>query len=373
MKTLRCLLIIGTRPETIKMAPVVRACSHERVESILCSTGQHRELLVDLLEYFDLSPQISLDLMQADQGPGSIAARCLEELDGVISRTAPDCVVGQGDTATVMAAAAAAFFRRVPFVHVEAGLRTGQLDSPWPEEFNRRVVTLATSLHCAPTPRAAENLFAEGVDASTVHVTGNTVVDALHWTVDREGGRESFWRNKYPQLDGRRVVLITGHRRENFGERFEAIFRGINALADAFPGAAFVYPVHLNPNVHQPAREFLGDRKNIHLIEPVGYAEFVWLLGRADLLISDSGGVQEEATALKKHVLVTREVTERQEAVEAGAVELVGSSTERLVDRGTALLQGAMQGAEKAIGANPYGDGHAAERIVDLMLERFTR
>ena len=372
MSKLRPLLIFGTRPEAIKMAPVVQECRrrHQAIDPTVCLTGQHREMLAQVVEYFAIQADAHLDLMTPGQTLSGLTARCVEGIDGALVRFQPDCVVAQGDTTTVMAASLAAFYRRVPFVHVEAGLRTGDLLAPWPEELNRRVADMVTALCCAPTGRAADTLLAEGVPPERVHVTGNTVVDALLATVERERAAAGKWQEKYAMLADAPVVLITGHRRESFGEPLERICRAIAVLAQRFPDCRFVYPVHLNPNVREPVRATLGDQGNIHLLDPVPYPEFVWLMDRCRLILTDSGGVQEEAPSLGKPVLVMRQTSERQEAVEAGAARLVGTSVDRIVDGVTTLLTDPSQYAACQIDRNPFGDGRAAQRIVDLMLEQ---
>jgi len=354
------------------MAPVVQECRRRRqaVEPTVCLTGQHREMLAQVVEYFDIQADEHLDLMTPEQTLSGLTARCVEGIDGALVRFQPDCVVAQGDTTTVMAASLAAFYRRVPLVHVEAGLRSGDLEAPWPEELNRRVADMVTALCCAPTERAADTLLAEGIPPERVHVTGNTVIDALLATVERERAAARRWEEKYALLADAPVILITGHRRESFGKGFERICRAIAVLAERFADYQFVYPVHLNPNVREPVRAALGDQGNIHLLDPVPYPEFVWLMDRCRLILTDSGGVQEEAPSLQKPVLVMREVTERREAVEAGAARLVGTSVDRIVDGVTALLTDPSQYAACQIEKNPYGDGHAAERIVDLMLQQ---
>ncbi len=372
--TLKPLLVFGTRPEAIKMAPVVRACqTHAEVQPVICVTGQHREMMAQVTDYFGIRPDIDLALMQPNQTLAGLTAACVTAIDGVLQREQPDCIVVQGDTTTVMAASVAAFYRRTPVVHVEAGLRTGDLYSPWPEEFNRRVTSLTTALHCAPTTGAAANLIAEGIDPSSVHVTGNTVIDALLWTVERERGAAARWEAKYEALGKQRTVLITGHRRENFGGGFANICQAIRELAERFADVQFVYPVHLNPHVQGPVHELLGNLPNVHLLSPAAYPEFVWLMDRSTVILSDSGGVQEEAPSLQKPVLVMRDTTERPEALEAGAVELVGTSVERIVERMTALLTDADEYARHQIKENPYGDGQAATRIVELMVGRIER
>jgi UDP-N-acetylglucosamine 2-epimerase (non-hydrolysing) len=365
---LRPLLVFGTRPEAIKMAPIVRACRRRAgVEPIVCLTGQHREMLDQVVAYFGIEVDHDLDLMRPDQTLADLTSRCLQGLDAVLARARPSCVVAQGDTTTVLAASLAAFYRRVPFVHVEAGLRTGDLNAPWPEELNRRVASLTTALHCAPTRRSAANLLAERIPPHAVHVTGNSVIDALLWTIDRERAHADRWRRAFAMLGDRRLVLITGHRRENFGAGFEQICQAIAALAARFPEVAFLYPVHLNPHVQEPVRQALSHRPNIHLVAPAAYPEFVWLMDRSTLILTDSGGVQEESPSLRKPVLVMRDTTERPEAVEAGAVELVGTRPETIVERVSTLLTDPAEYARRQIDQNPYGDGRAAERIVDLI------
>jgi len=327
-------------------------------------------MLQQVTDYFSIKADVDLHLMQPNQTLSRLTARCVQGLDEVVEERQPSCIVAQGDTTTVMASALVAFYRHTPLVHVEAGLRTGNMLAPWPEEMNRRITSLVAALHCAPTQRSADNLLAENTDSSTVHVTGNTVIDALLWAVDRERANDRQWREKYSGLGGRRMVLVTGHRRENFGGGFQNICESIGQLADRYHDTDFVYPVHLNPNVRGPVFEILGDRDNIHLVEPAPYPEFVWLMDRSTVILTDSGGVQEEAPSLKKPILVMRETTERPEAMDAGAVELVGTSVEKIVDRLSVLLDDPVEYAQHQIDENPYGDGHAARRIVDLMLKQ---
>lgn len=366
----RPLMIIGTRPEAIKMAPIIHRCrsNGRQFEPIICFTGQHRDMLQQITEYFEIVPEFDLDLMRPNQSLSALTARCVEGLDRAIARFRPDALVAQGDTTTVMASSMVSFFHRLPFVHVEAGLRTGNLQSPWPEEYNRRVAALATSIHCAPTRGAAENLKAEGIDPQTIHVTGNTVIDALLWTLDRELERDDFWRSEFSMLQAPRLVLITAHRRENFGSQFESICRAIDSLAARFPDVDFVYPVHPNPNVTRVVHRFLADGPNIHLIRPQSYPAFVWLMHRAELILTDSGGVQEEAPSLRKPVVVMRDTTERPEAVEAGAVQLVGTAEPAIVSAVTNLLNDPAEYERRQLDTSPYGDGQAAQRIADLLL-----
>ena len=371
MERIRTLIVLGTRPEAIKLAPVVQqAVSHPRVEPVVCSTGQHREMLQQVLEYFQIVPDISLDLMRQNQTLSGLTARLIESLQDAVQETAPDCVVAQGDTTTVMTAALVAFYNRLPLVHVEAGLRTGDLQAPWPEEFNRRVAGITAGVHCAPTSRSAQNLLDEGVPQKFVHVTGNTVIDALLHTRDRELAQSDNWQKKYATLHERRLVLITGHRRENFGAGFQSFCRALAHLAHEHPDVQFLYPVHLNPNVRQPVHDMLSDVTNIQLTEPACYPEFIWLMNRSYLIITDSGGVQEEAPSLGKPVLVTRTVTERPEAVATGAVQLVGTSFENITTQASLLLTDAAEYQRRQIQDNPYGDGRAAERIVQLIADR---
>jgi UDP-N-acetylglucosamine 2-epimerase (non-hydrolysing) len=366
----RVLLVFGTRPEAIKMAPLLHECQRRRtlVEPIVCATGQHRQMLDQVTEYFAMRADVDLALMMPEQTLAGLTARCMERVDEVLQRYQPDQVVVQGDTSTAMATSLAAFYRRIPLVHVEAGLRTGNLTAPWPEELNRRIVSLATWLHCAPTPRAAAALRAEGASPETIHVTGNTVIDALLETVARERANAGHWQDQYPMLGEDPMVLITAHRRESFGAGLEQVCQALAQLAARFSGYQFVYPVHLNPAVREPVQRILGQIRNVHLRPPVAYPEFVWLMNRATLILTDSGGVQEEAPSLGKPVLVLRDTTERPEAVEVGAAHLVGTAPARIIAGVTELLTDPVRYAACQVPQNPFGDGHAARRIVDLML-----
>ena len=373
-RPLRPLIVFGTRPEAIKLCPVILECQSrpEEVAPIICSTGQHREMLAQVLDYFGITPDIDLGLMKPGQTLTGLTAGCLQAVDTVIQEQKPDCVVVQGDTTTVMAAAMVAFYHKVPVVHVEAGLRTGDLMAPWPEEFNRRVAGIVTELHCAPTQRSADALLREHVSEESIRVTGNTVIDALLHTVDKERSDDAKWREKYPPACSDSVVLITGHRRENFGGGLADICDAIAELAAAHQDTEFIYPVHLNPNVKGPVHERLGEMSNVHLVPPADYPEFVWLMDRANVVLTDSGGVQEEAPSLGSAVLVTREKTERPEAVDAGLAELVGTNRELIVRRVSECLAANSGGDGATIVNNPYGDGKASKRIVDWMLERWS-
>ncbi|HBJ35562.1 MAG TPA: UDP-N-acetylglucosamine 2-epimerase (non-hydrolyzing) [Planctomycetaceae bacterium] len=368
---MRPLIIVGTRPEAIKLAPLILACrNHPSIQPIVCSTGQHRQMLDQVFSYFNIQPDIDLELMKANQTLANLTADCLTAIDRVITQHPIDRVVAQGDTTTVLAASMAAFYRQVPIVHVEAGLRTGDLRAPWPEEFNRRVTGLVASFHCAPTETAATALRGEGIAEASIRVTGNTVIDSLLITAKDQRQHQGKWLAKYPMIQDRPLVLITGHRRENYGDAIASICGAIGELAAAHPKVAFIYPVHLNPNIRGPVSELLCNVSNVHLVPPADYPEFVWLMDRAHVILTDSGGVQEEAPSLGVPVLVTREKTERPEAVESGLAELVGTDRKRIIDRVTSLLKKAKQSvASESPCPNPYGDGKASERIVQWMFE----
>ena len=364
----RTLMIMGTRPEAIKMAPLVRLFREtEDINPIVCFTGQHRELLEQVASYFGLEADIDLNLMKPNQTLNGLMARCIEGLDRAIDHYQPDSVIAQGDTTTVAASAIVAFHTRLPFIHVEAGLRTGDLQSPWPEEFNRRIASIATAVHCAPTSLAAQNLLQEGCLESSVSITGNTVIDALLYAQSKEELRSEQWYQNYPYLRDRRMVLITGHRRENHGGALRGLCGAIRQLAEKFPEIAFVYPVHPNPHVRETTSQLLSNAQNIYLTEPAAYPEFVWLMDQSYIIITDSGGVQEEAPSLGKPVLVTRDTTERPEAVTAGAAKLVGTSPQILLQEATLLLSSENEYRSRQVQANPYGDGQASARILNIV------
>jgi len=369
MSKLRPLLLFGTRPEAIKMAPVVLECRRrpEAIDPIVCDAGQHRELLEPVVEYFGLRPDRQLDVMRPGQSLAELTSASLPAIDALLAELKPDCLVVQGDTTTVMAASLAALLplgaagargSRPPHRQSARALARGA-QPPHRRPLRRRALR--------PTRRAADALLAEGVPPAAVHVTGNTVIDALLWTVERERARSEHWERRHAALGSRRLVLVTGHRRENFGPGLQAVCQAIATLAKRFPDVAFLYPVHLNPHVLVPVRQMLSGRPNVHLTEPAAYPEFVWLMQRATLILTDSGGVQEEAPSLGKPVLVTRETTERPEAVEAGAAELVGTSFEAIVDRVSLLLTDEAEYARRQFAVSPYGDGQAARRIVGVL------
>ncbi len=366
---MKILSIFGTRPEAIKMAPVLKALdAAPGIRSGVCVTAQHRAMLDSVLDLFAIRPDYDLDIMKADQDLTHVTASVLEGLGGVLDDFKPDRVLVHGDTTTTLAASLAAFYARIPVAHVGAGLRSGDMGAPYPEEMNRRLTDAVADLLFAPTDSARANLLAEGADAARVFVTGNTVIDALFHVAamlkdDGDLRRDLEKRFPFPGT-GRRLILVTGHRRENFGGGFEAICAALARLA-ARDDVDIVYPVHLNPNVQEPVRRLLGGRDNIHLIEPVDYLPFVYLMERAHLIITDSGGIQEEAPSLGKPVLVMRNLTERPEAVEAGTVRLVGTDTEAIVAEAGRLLDDGAAYAAMSGAHNPYGDGHAAGRIVE--------
>jgi UDP-N-acetylglucosamine 2-epimerase len=368
MTTILC--VIGTRPEAIKMAPVVRELRRrpERVRCVVCATAQHREMLDQVLELFGIVPEHDLDVMRPDQALPALTAALLQGLDGVAAAVRPDWVVAQGDTTTVLAAALVAYYRRVRFAHVEAGLRTGDLARPFPEEANRRIADVTADLLFAPTAAARAALEREGAAAERVLVTGNTVVDALAWVSELAGDGAAPAAAGVPA--GARVVAITAHRRESFGAAFREMCLAMRDLALAFAGDGvhFVYPVHLSPNVRRPVEELLRGVANLHLVAPLDYAAMVRLLRRSELVLTDSGGIQEEAPSLRVPVLLMRSETERPEGVAAGVVLLVGTERAEIVAQASRLLRDPAARAAMTTARNPYGDGRAAERIVAALL-----
>jgi UDP-N-acetylglucosamine 2-epimerase (non-hydrolysing) len=365
-------VVFGTRPEAIKLCPLIealQALSGVRVE--VCLTGQHREMVQQVLQVFGVAPTINLNLMTHDQPLAEFSARAVLAINQYISNKRFDCVVVQGDTTTAFCAALASFYQRIPVAHVEAGLRSGRMDSPFPEEMNRVFISRLASMHFAPTALARENLLREGVPDATIHVTGNTVVDALQKAVALARLRRITIRGLPPDIAGpdprRPIVLVTGHRRESFGVGFENICLAICDLARIFPHLAFVYPVHLNPNVRAPVNAILSKQPGIFLLEPLDYLSFVTLMDRSLLIMSDSGGIQEEAPTLGKRVLVMREVTERTEAIEAGTAILVGTERENIVAHATTELTRLVASTDTHQLANPFGDGLASERIASLL------
>jgi UDP-N-acetylglucosamine 2-epimerase (non-hydrolysing) len=366
----RILTVFGTRPEAIKLFPLVHALEADaRFESRVCVSAQHRTMLDQVLDIAGISPDHDLDLMQPDQSLDALTAALLTGIGKVMDAEKPDWVVVQGDTATAMTGAIAAYYRKIPVAHVEAGLRSGNIHHPWPEEVNRKIIGAIAALHCAPTETSAHALRKENVDPATIHVTGNTVIDALQWITARIGERPELaagLAGLERRFAGKRIVGVTSHRRENFGEGMEAIAGAIRRLA-AREDLAIIFPVHLNPNVRAIMNERLGGFENIALIEPLDYPHFARLLDIATLMLTDSGGVQEEAPALGKPVLVMRETTERPEGVEAGTARLVGTNADRIVAEAQRLLDDGRAYATMARAHNPFGDGNSAGRIVELL------
>ena len=372
MKKHRVLVLLGTRPEVIKLAPVIMALRQraDAVETIVCSTGQHREMFAQAMDGFGLKADIDLGLMTPGQTLAGITSQAFAAVDKVIEQTQPTVLVVQGDTTSAMVGAMCGFYRRIAVGHVEAGLRTGDVLSPFPEEVNRCIVGKVASLHFAPTRRSADNLLREGVPAASVHVTGNTVVDALHWMRSRlpQEAPAELPQAVAEAIRGHRLLLVTGHRRESFGDGIASICTALRQLAEEFPDTFIVYPVHLNPNVQQPVRAILSDHPRIALLPPVAYATLLWLMERATLILSDSGGIQEEAPSFGKPLLILRDTTERPEVVEAGCARLIGTTQEAILSHARTLLTDAAAYADMTARPNPFGDGHAAEKIVDALL-----
>lgn len=377
----KILLVFGTRPEAIKMAPLVKKLQEmpEEFQTVVCVTGQHREMLDQVLRLFDITPEYDLNIMKPNQDLYDITSRILLGIRDVLKEVQPDIVLVHGDTTTSMAAALAAFYQQIPVGHVEAGLRTGNIYSPWPEEMNRLITGRITTHHFSPTPLAKENLLREHVDEKQIIVTGNTVIDALQMVVKRLAEDKALAHEVAAKIDqmgydvqrldgNRRMVLITGHRRENFGEGFLNICHAIKNLSEKYPNVDFVYPMHLNPNVRKPVLDILGEKaENVFLIEPLDYLPFVYMMQHSTLILTDSGGVQEEAPGLGKPVLVMRDTTERPEAVKAGTVLLVGTDQQKIEQGVTMLLNDAATYHKMSEAVNPYGDGNACERIAEAL------
>lgn len=371
---MKVLTVFGTRPEAIKMAPLALGlASDPRFEARVCVTAQHREMLDQVTSLFGITPEHDLDVMRPGQDLYGVTTAILSGLKPVLEEFAPDIVLVHGDTATTLSTTLAAYYGRIPVGHIEAGLRTGNLYSPWPEEGNRRVTGALAALHFAPTETSKAALLREGIAPETIHVTGNTVIDALLQVVDRiqqDKALSAELDARFEFLDpARRVVLVTGHRRESFGGGFERICTALAEIADRFPDVDIVYPMHLNPNVREPVQRILKARSNIHLIEPLDYLPFVHLMSRSHLIVTDSGGIQEEAPSLGKPVLVMRDTTERPEALSAGTVRLVGTDSGLIVSEVSRLLTDQAAYDEMSFAHNPYGDGMAVARILDALYD----
>jgi len=364
-------VVFGTRPEAIKMAPVIKALRDiEGIETQVVVTGQHRHILDQVLDFFRISPEIDLDLMQPGQGLDALFAAIITTIGNVLEQKRPDLVLVHGDTITTLATALACFHAKVPLGHVEAGLRTGNMLAPWPEEGYRKLIAPLTCFNFAPTTRARQNLLAEGIDRSTIHITGNTVVDAMLWATERLESdattRVASEKRLPPLRNDQRIILATVHRRESFGAAFERICKALKTLA-LRENVQIIYPVHPNPQVREPALRHLSSTSNIHLTEPLEYPDFILLMQRSHFVLTDSGGIQEEAPALGKPVLVLREETERLEAIQAGTARLVGTDVDDIVQGASQLLDDNAEYQSMSKAQNPFGDGHAAERIARII------
>ena len=381
----KILLVFGTRPEAIKMAPLVKEFQKypDKFKTVVCVTGQHREMLDQVLHIFEITPDYDLNIMKQGQDLYDVTSRVLLGMRDVLKEVQPDIVLVHGDTTTSTAAALAAFYQQIPVGHVEAGLRTHNIYSPWPEEMNRQLTGRIATYHFAPTPLSKQNLLAENVKPEQIAVTGNTVIDALYMVVDKIKSNKELDKELEEVLlrsgydvnrlsDGKKLVLITGHRRENFGEGFISMCNAIQTLTQKYPDVDFVYPMHLNPNVRKPIHEVFGEDLshlgNMFFIEPLEYLSFVYLMEKSTIVLTDSGGIQEEAPGLGKPVLVMRDTTERPEALEAGTVKLVGTDFDKIVNEVSALLEHRECYEKMSKAVNPYGDGKACEKIVAVMI-----
>lgn len=370
----KILSVFGTRPEAIKMAPLVHALSGDlRFEAKVCVTAQHREMLDQVLELFEIVPDYDLNIMKSGQGLNDITTAILNGLKPVLEDFKPDVVLVHGDTATTLAAALAAYYQQIPVGHVEAGLRTGNIYSPWPEEGNRKLTTAITQYHFAPTKNSEDNLLIENVSARDISITGNTVIDALLWVrdkIEQDHKLKAGLAARYPMLDSsKKMILVTGHRRESFGGGFERMCESLRQIAQKHSDVQILYPVHLNPNVQEPVNRLLKEIDNIYLIPPQDYLPFVYLMMQATIILTDSGGIQEEAPSLGKPVLVMRDTTERPEAVEAGTVKLVGTNVELIVSEVDKLLTDSDAYKQMSQAHNPYGDGQACTRILNALFK----
>lgn len=374
---IKVLSVFGTRPEAIKMAPLVNLLKQQpHIDSRVCVTGQHREMLDQVLQLFGITPEYDLAIMKAGQDLYDVTTSILLNIKPVLREFKPDVVLVHGDTSTTFAAALACYYEKIAVGHVEAGLRTGNIYSPWPEEANRKLTGAITRYHFAPTATSEQNLLHEQVDPAHIFVTGNTVIDALLQVVekiDADSVLAQRFAAEFPYgQHGRRLILVTGHRRESFGSGFENICAALKQIASQFPDCDIVYPVHLNPNVREPVYRLLSDSSNVHLIAPQDYLPFVYLMSKSTLVLTDSGGIQEEAPSLGKPVLVMRDTTERPEAVAAGTVKLVGTDTAKLVSEVTKLLTDKAYYDSMSFAHNPYGDGQACQRIIDAITSAAT-
>lgn len=381
-KRKKILIVFGTRPEAIKMAPVVIAFKKdiEHFETKVCVTGQHREMLDQVLDIFEITPDYDLNIMKKGQDLYDITSRVILGMRDILHDFNPDIVFVHGDTTTSSAAALASFYEKIPVAHVEAGLRTNNIYSPWPEEMNRQITGRLTTYHFAPTEMSKQNLLSENVQADKIFVTGNTVIDALHWVLDKIENEEGLKQRILDELNSKfdnainldetKIILVTGHRRENFGKGFENICRALRQIARNNKDTDIIYPVHLNPNVQKPVYSALGNLSNVHLIAPLDYLPFIYLMSRSYIILTDSGGIQEEAPSLKKPVLVMRNTTERPEALDAGTVELVRTDKDLIVSKVTELITDSSKYEQMSFAHNPYGDGKATRRIIEVLMNK---
>ena len=370
---MKVLTVFGTRPEAIKMAPLVQALyAHPEIDAKVCVTAQHREMLDQVLELFEIEPDFDLNIMMPGQTLTDVTTNILKGMESVLHECKPDVVLVHGDTTTTLSTTLAAFYQQIPVGHVEAGLRTGNIYSPWPEEANRKITGAIARWHFAPTEKSCNNLLAENIDKDKVVVTGNTVIDALLEVKEKIETNKQLnvdISQQFDFLNDEKMILVTGHRRESFGGGFERICEALAHIAESYPAVQIVYPVHLNPNVREPVNRLLKGVKNIHLIEPLDYLPFVYLMNKAHIILTDSGGIQEEAPSLGKPVLVMRDTTERPEAVDAGTVKLVGTDAGKITDAITTLLDDDVIYESMSKAHNPYGDGKACARIIDALLQ----
>ncbi|MDU8925045.1 UDP-N-acetylglucosamine 2-epimerase (non-hydrolyzing) [Pasteurellaceae bacterium LIM206] len=369
MNTQRFLIVFGTRPEAIKIAPLINGFKEANIDFRVCVTGQHRQMLDQVLELFEITPDYDLNLMSEKQTLSSITSNILTKLQPIFDEYQPTTVFVHGDTATTLATSLAAYYNRIDIAHVEAGLRTHNLYSPFPEEGNRKLTGTLAKYHFAPTQSTKQNLLAEDIDEKFIHITGNTVIDALFLACKKLDANDMLltkFNQQFPFLSQGRTILITGHRRENFGQGFENICKALQQLAQQHPDIQFVYPVHLNPNVREPVNRLLRHQTNTHLIEPQDYLAFVYLMRESYLILTDSGGIQEEAPSLGKPVLVMRDTTERPEAVTAGTVKLVGTDSQQIIKAVNELLTNPVAYQKMATAHNPYGDGTAVKKIISV-------
>lgn len=375
MAVLKVMTIFGTRPEAIKLAPVIKELEKhlDKFKSIVVATAQHREMLDQVLDLFAIQPDYDLNIMEEDQSLFQVSSRALLGLEKIVEENSPDVILVEGDTTTVLIGALTGFYHKIPVGHVEAGLRTYNKYNPFPEEINRRLISVLTDLHFAPTQRAKQNLLAEGVNEDAIYVTGNTVIDALLMTLEKlkkDKAKSQTLRSRFSFLSSdHRLILVTAHRRENFGKPLENICWALKEIVEANADVEIIYPVHLNPNIQDHVNRLLQNNGRIHLIEPLDYESFVWLMDKSYLILTDSGGIQEEAPSLGKPVLVLREVTERPEVVEAGTVKVIGTNKDKIIQETKRLLDNKAEYDKMANAINPYGDGKAAERILKSILE----